>query len=105
MSATMARQGSRVQMEQSDMCLALNMAILADEGFSRATIGETQYLIKIRRAKVREENKRDVESPRDEMVKAAIDCYPAMLRQNHTSRCPPCQNGTASNRQTRWRRK
>ena len=73
MSATMARQGSRVQMEQSDMCLALNMAILADEGFSRATIGETQYLIKIPRAKVREENKRDVQYPRDEMVKAAID--------------------------------
>jgi len=33
MSATMARQGGRVQLEQSDMHLALNMAKMAKEGF------------------------------------------------------------------------
>jgi hypothetical protein len=33
MSATMARQGGRVQLEQSDMRLALNMAKMAKEGF------------------------------------------------------------------------
>jgi len=46
MSAMMARQGGRVQMEQSDMCLALNMAQMANGGFSRARIQEKQYLIK-----------------------------------------------------------
>jgi len=33
MSATMARQGGRVQLEQSDLRLALNMAKMAKEGF------------------------------------------------------------------------
>jgi hypothetical protein len=41
MSATMARQGGRVQLEQSDMRLSLNMAKMAKEGFFRATIDET----------------------------------------------------------------
>jgi len=50
MSATMARQGGRVQLEQSDMCLALNMAKLAKGGFSLAAIEETQQLIKTARA-------------------------------------------------------
>jgi len=46
MSATMARQGGRVRLEQSDMCLALNMAKMAKGGFSRNSIEETQFLIK-----------------------------------------------------------
>jgi hypothetical protein len=46
MSATMVRQGGRVQLQQSNMCLALNMAKMAKEGFSRAAIEETKYLIK-----------------------------------------------------------
>jgi len=41
MSATMARQGCQVQLEQSDMRLALNMAKMANEGFLRAAIEET----------------------------------------------------------------
>ena len=41
MSATMARQGGRVQLEQSVMHLALNMAKMANEDFSRAAIEET----------------------------------------------------------------
>jgi hypothetical protein len=40
----MARQGGRVQLEQSDMCLALNMGQMTKEGFSRAAIEETKYL-------------------------------------------------------------
>ena len=52
MSATMARQGGRLQLEQSDMWLALNMAKMAKDGFSRAAIEETKYLIKTPRAKV-----------------------------------------------------
>jgi hypothetical protein len=46
MSATMARQGGDVQLEQSDMRLALNMAKMAKGGFSRAAVEEMQYLIK-----------------------------------------------------------
>jgi len=46
MSATMARQGGRVLLEQSDMRLALNMAKMAKRGFSRAAIEQTKYLIK-----------------------------------------------------------
>jgi hypothetical protein len=42
MSATMAQQGGRVQLEQSDMRLALNMAKIAKEGISHATIEETK---------------------------------------------------------------
>jgi len=57
MSPTMARQGGRVQLEQSDMCLALNMAKMAKEGFSRAAIEEMEYLIKKPRAEVREGKK------------------------------------------------
>jgi histone H3/H4 len=48
----MARQGGRVQLEQSDMCLALNMAKMPKERFSRAAIEETKYLIQKLRAEV-----------------------------------------------------
>jgi len=46
MSATMVRQGGRVQLEQSDMCLALNMARMTNGGYLHAPIEETQQLIK-----------------------------------------------------------
>jgi len=41
MSATMARQRGRVQLEKSDMRLVLNMAKMAKEGFLRVAIEET----------------------------------------------------------------
>jgi len=105
MSATMARQEGWVQLEQSDLRLALNMAKMAKEGFSRTAIEETKYFIKKPRAEVREDKKRGVEFPGHKEVKAAIQRHPAMLRQNQTSGCLPCQNGTAKNPQTRWTRK
>jgi hypothetical protein len=105
MSATMARQGGRVQLEQSDMRLALNMAKMAKEGFSRAAIKETKYLIKKPRAKVREGKKRGVEFPGHKEVKAAIQRHPAMLRNNQTPGCLPSQIGTANNLQTPCRPK
>jgi len=104
MSATMARQGGRVQLEQSDMRLALNMAKMAKEGFSRAAIEETKYLIKKSCGEVREVMKWGVEFPGHNQVKTAIKRRPAKLYQNQTSGCLPCQNGTAKNPQTRWRR-
>ena len=105
MSATMARQRGRVQLEQSNMRLAFNMAKMAKEGVSRTSIEETKYLIKKPCAEVPEEKKRGVEFPGHKQVKAAIQRHPAMLRQNQTFSCLPCQNGTAKNPQTRWKRK
>jgi hypothetical protein len=69
-------------MEQSDMRLALNMAKLVKEGFSRAATEETKYLIKKLCAEVREEKKRGVEFPGHKKVKAAIQRHSAMLRHN-----------------------
>ena len=105
MSATMATQGGSVQLEQSDMCLALNMAKVAKRGFSCATMEEMQQQIKKPRAEVREENKRGVVFPRHNKVKAAIERLPAMVHENQMDGCLPCQNGTAKNPQTHWRRK
>ena len=89
MSATMARQGGRILLEQSDMRLALNMAKMAKEGFSRAAIEETKHLLKKPCAKVEEENKRGIEFPGNEKVRAAIQRHPAMLRHTQTSGCLP----------------
>jgi len=105
MSAMMARQGDHVQLEQSDMRLALNMAKMAKGWFLRAIVEETQYLFKKPCAEVREETKRGIEFSRHEKLKAAIPRHPAMLCQNHTPRCFPWQNGTAKNPQMHWRRK
>jgi hypothetical protein len=103
MSATMARQGGRAQLEQSDMRLALNMAKTANGRFLRVSIGEMQQLIKKPCAEVREEMKREVEFPGQKKVKAALERHLAMVYRNHTAGCLPCQNGTAKNPQTRWR--
>jgi len=101
----MARQGGQIQLEQSDMRLALNMAKMAKEGFSCASIEETQQLIKKPCAEVREKTKQGVEFLGHEKVKAAIERHPAMIYTHHTDSCLPCENGTAKNPQTCWRRK
>jgi len=105
MSATMVREGGRVQLEQSNMRLALNMAKMAKGGFLRAAIVETQQLIKKPRTEVREEKKQGVEFPGYKKVKAARERHPEMVYRNHMAGCLPCQNGTAKNPQTCWRRK
>jgi hypothetical protein len=48
----MTRQGGQVQLEQSDMRLALNMAKMANAGFSRTSLQETQQQITQPRAEV-----------------------------------------------------
>ena len=101
----MARQGGCVQLEQSDMLLALNMAKMAKRGFLRTTRAETQYLIKKPCAEVREENKQGVEFRGHNKMKAAIERHPAMLRQNHSAGCLSWQNRTVKNPQTHWKRK
>jgi hypothetical protein len=105
MSATMAMRGGRVQLQHSAMHLAFNMAKMAIECFSNATIEETKYCIKQPCGEVREEKQRGVECPGHNKVKAAIPRHTAMLRQNQTSGGLPFQNGTAKNLQTCRRRK
>jgi hypothetical protein len=102
MSTTMARQGGRVQLEQTDMRLALIMAKMANEGFSRTAIEETKCLIKKQRAEVQEEKKWGVEFPGHNKVKGAIQRQQAMLCQKQMSGYLSWQNGTAMNQQTRW---
>jgi hypothetical protein len=87
------------------MHLGLNMGKMAKEGFLRAAIEETKYLIKKSRGMVREEKKQGVRFPAHNKLKAAIQRHPAMLRQNQTSGFLPWQYGTAKNPQTRWLRK
>jgi hypothetical protein len=101
----MARQGGRVQLQQSNMRLALNMATMAKEGFSCTTIRGTMYLIMRPCTEDREEKKRGVQFPGHDKMKVAIQRHPAMLHQNHMSGCLPCQNGTAKHLHTCWRRK
>jgi len=103
MSAAMARDGGPVQLEQSDMRLASNQAKVAKEGFSHAAIEQRQQLIKKPRAEVQEAKKRGVWLPLHDKVKAAIRRHPAMVRENQTDGCLPCQNDTARNAQPRWR--
>jgi len=78
MSATMARQGGRVQLEQSDRCLALNMVKMAKGEFSQSATEATYFLIKKppaepREEKRREEQNRGVRFPGNEKVNAAIE--------------------------------
>jgi len=99
----MARHGGRVQLEQSDMHLAWNMAKMAACEFSHTAVQETRYLINTPRADVPEEKQQGVESPGHKQVKAAMERHLAMLRPNHKHGCFSCQTGTVKNLLTCWR--
>jgi len=105
MAATMAWQGGRVELEQSDMRLALHMAKMAKEWFSHAAIVETQYRINRPGAEVREVKKRGVEFDGHTNMRAAIDRPMAMRRYNHMAGRLLCHDGTGKNLQTCCRRK
>ena len=89
MSATMARQGGRVQLEQSEMRLALNMAKMDEEGFSRAANGDTQRLMQKPHAEVREEKKWGVVFRKHNKAQAEIKRHTAMVVENRTEGCRP----------------
>jgi len=105
MSGTMARQGGRVQLEQSDMRLALNIVKIATGGFQRTVMEETQQLIDKPPTEVQEEKKRGVEVSGHKKLKAAIARHPAMIRKIQTKGFLPCENGTAMDPQPHWRTK
>jgi len=73
MSATMARKGGRVQLEQSDMRLALNMAKMAKGWFSCAILEDTQQHIKKTCTELREEKKHAVKVAGHHKVTAAME--------------------------------
>jgi len=81
MSATMARQGGQVQLEQSDMCHTLNMARMANVRLWRAAIEEMRHLINKPHTDVRQEQNRGVEFSRHKTVKVAIETHPELLCQ------------------------
>jgi len=81
------------------------MAKMAKGRFLRTAIEEMQWLMKKPRAEVREEKKRGVEFPRHKNVKAAMEWHLDMRWENQTDVCVSCQNGTAQNAPTLWRRK
>jgi len=91
MSANMARQRGRVQLEHSDLCLPMNMAKMEKGGISRAAIDDIQCVIKIPVAEVREEKIGGVAFHGQNTVKVAIAKHLAMLRQHHMDGCLPCQ--------------
>jgi len=96
-------QGGWVQLEQSDMYLALYKAKMAKGWFSCAAMEEMQQLIKTPRAEVREEMKWGVDFPGHKEVNAAWEGHLAMVRENQTDGSLPAHNGTVKNQQTRWR--
>jgi hypothetical protein len=57
MAASMARQGGQVQLKQTDMSLASNMANMIKAGFLGTAMEKTQQLIKRLRTEVREGKK------------------------------------------------
>jgi len=104
MSATMARQGGQVQLEQSNLRLAFNMAKMAKGGFSQAAIEETQQLIKNPLAEVWEAKEQGVLFPGHNKVEAAIQRHLAMVCGNQKAGSLPSQHGTVMNSKTHWRR-
>jgi hypothetical protein len=101
----MARQGRQVQLDESDIRLALNMAKMAQGEFSCTTIQQTHNQIKKPRAEIPEDTKQGIEFLGHKNVEALIDRHLAMLYPNHTARCLPGHNGNAKNPQTLWGRK
>jgi hypothetical protein len=75
------------------MCLAMNMAKMAQGRFSRVAIEDTHYLIKNTLAEAREETKRGVEISGYKKIMAVMERFPAIIRQNHMAVCLPYQHG------------
>jgi len=103
MSASMAREGGRVELQQSELRAALNIDKMAQWWFSCTTKEETQHLIKKPWAKYQAERMQGVVFPGHDKVRAAIERHLAMDHENRTDGFHPCQDGTAINQQTRSR--
>jgi len=67
-------------------------------------MGEIKHLIEKSRTEAREGKIQSDVFPGHEKVRTAIESHQAMVRENETDGFLPCQYGTATNRQTPWRR-
>jgi len=105
MSATITRQGSRLQLEQFDMRLRLNIATEAKGEYLHGILEEWQYLINKPHGKVYWEKKWEVEIPGNKQGKVGMKRKPAMVHKNQTAGWLPCPNSTARISQTCWRHK
>lgn len=103
MPATMAGHPGQLQLEQSNMCFALNMAKMAKESFLHATIEVTEYLIEILQVDVCEVMKPGVERSWHTLAKAVMGRHPAMVCGNQSDQYLLWQNRAAQNLQTHWR--
>jgi len=81
------------------------MAKMAKGRFSHAAIEAWQQQIYKPCSEVREEEKQGVVFPGYNKVKADLKRQAAMVCENQTDCCLPCQIGTRMNPQTGWRRK
>jgi len=103
MSATKAKQGGRLQLEQSNLCLASNMAKMAKGWISHDAMVKMQYRIRKHRAGVQDKKMWGVGFHAHTRVKATIEWHLAMVLESNIVSCLPCQNGTRKNPQTCWR--
>jgi hypothetical protein len=103
MSVLIARKGSWVKADLSDMCHGLNMAKLANGEFSHAAIEEMKHWIKIRCTEPPVLIMQGVEFLGQRIVKAAMEGNPTMVSESQTQGCLPRQNGATLNLQTCWR--
>jgi len=103
MAATKARQGGRVQLEQSKMCLTLNLAKMAKAGFTVAAMDKTQFVRKTPCTKVLEAKTPSDKYPGHIKVKSMIARHLAIHLQHHMARYLLSKNVTATIPQARWR--
>jgi len=98
-------KGGWVQLEQSDMCHAMNISKMTIGGIFCTAMKDMQYLLKKCCAKVWEKRKWGGESPGHRQVTAVIEWHPVIVCENQLDGYLPCHNGTTKNLQTRWRHK
>jgi hypothetical protein len=103
-AATMCKHAGRVQLEQSDLRLTMNIMDKSVNGLSSANVDETLDIIRKPRAELREEKRRGVEFKGHKNVKSVMKVHPAMNKRNELEGCLTCQNNVPHNPATRWKR-
>jgi hypothetical protein len=87
MSATMARQGDQVTLEQSDLHLVMNMPEMANGALSHLAIKKSQYVLKKPCSVVQEKRMWGLECPSNRKRKDEIEKHLAMVCEDQTDGC------------------
>jgi hypothetical protein len=103
MSAMGAWQGGRVQLEQSNMCIAFSMAIIATRRFTWAAIVETQYKIIQPWAEIQVESNWGWQCDGQNNMKETIVRHPAIHQESQMAGGNPMHNTSALIPQSHWR--